>query len=85
MAKYRSLKSQSYTKCELAQLDSHSVVGSIPTGGKLFAQINLPFTMKQHKNENIANIDTNTPINVYARFCLSTAKSKFPLISSVAE
>ena len=25
------------------------------TGGKLFAQINLPFTTKQYKNDNIVN------------------------------
>ena len=31
------------------------VPGSIPTGGKLFAEIILLFTMKQYKNANIAN------------------------------
>ena len=31
------------------------VAGSNPTGGKLFAEINLPFTTKQYKNDNIAN------------------------------
>ena len=31
------------------------VAGSIPTGRKLFAHINLPFTTKQYKNDNIAN------------------------------
>ena len=31
------------------------VAGSNPTGGILFAQINLPFTTKQYKNDNIAN------------------------------
>ena len=31
------------------------------------------------------SIDTGTPINVYAWFCLSTAKSKFPLLSPVAD
>ena len=31
------------------------MAGSIPTRGKLFAEINLPFTAKQHKNDNIAN------------------------------
>ena len=31
-----------------------SVAGSIPTGGKLFAEINLPFTTKQY-NDNIAS------------------------------
>ena len=30
-------------------------------------------------------IDTDTPINIYAWFCLSTAKSKFSLISPVAD
>ena len=29
--------------------------GSNPIGGKHFAEINLPFTMKQYKNDNIAN------------------------------
>ena len=32
-----------------------SVAGSIPTGGKLFAEINLPFTTKQYKNDKIVN------------------------------
>ena len=31
------------------------VAGSNPTGSKFFAQINLPFTTKQYKNDNIAN------------------------------
>ena len=30
------------------------VAGSIPTGGKLFAEIILLFTTKQNKNANIA-------------------------------
>ena len=32
-----------------------NIAGSIPTGGKYFAEINLLFTMKQYKNDNIAN------------------------------
>ena len=32
-----------------------------------------------------SNIKPDTPINVYARFCLSTAKSKFSLVSQVAD
>ena len=32
-----------------------SVAGLIPTGSKLFAEINLPYTTKQYKNDNIAN------------------------------
>ena len=31
------------------------------------------------------NIDTDMAINVYAPFCLSTAKSKFSLLSLVAD
>ena len=31
------------------------VAGSIPTGGKHFAEIILFFTTKQYKNANIAN------------------------------
>ena len=31
------------------------VAGSFPTGAKLYAQINLPFTTKQYKNDNIVN------------------------------
>ena len=34
---------------------------------------------------NIVNIKPDTPINVYTRFCLNTAKSKFSLISPVAD
>ena len=34
---------------------SVGAAGSIPTGGKLFAEIYLPFTMKQYKNDNTAN------------------------------
>ena len=30
-------------------------------------------------------IKPDTPINVYAQFCLSTAKSKFSLVSPVAD
>ena len=38
-------------------MDRHwdGVAGSNPTGGKLFALVYLPFTMKQYKNDNIAN------------------------------
>ena len=37
-------------------MDRHwDVAGSNPTGGKHFAQINLTFTTKQYKNDNIAN------------------------------
>ena len=31
------------------------------------------------------NIKPDTPINVYTQFCLNTAKSKFSLISPVAD
>ena len=31
------------------------------------------------------NIKPDTPINVYTRFCLNTAKSKFSLVSPVAD
>ena len=30
-------------------------------------------------------IKPDTPINIYTRFCLNTAKSKFSLVSSVAD
>ena len=30
-------------------------------------------------------IKPDTPINVYTRFCLNTAKSKFSLVSTVAD
>ena len=33
----------------------YTVAGSNPTGCKHFAQINLSFTTKQYKNDNIAN------------------------------
>ena len=36
-------------------LKGFNAAGSIATGGKLFAEINLPFTMKQYRNDNIAN------------------------------
>ena len=32
-----------------------------------------------------ASIKPDTPINVYTRFCLNTAKSKFSLVSPVAD
>ena len=35
--------------------ENTKVAGSNPTGGKLFAQINLPFTAKQCKDDNINN------------------------------
>ena len=31
------------------------VAGSVPIGGKLFAEINLPFTKNQYKNDNTVN------------------------------
>ena len=31
------------------------VAGSIPTGGKLFTEINLPNTAKQYENDKISN------------------------------
>ena len=34
---------------------------------------------------NYHNIKPDMPINVYTRFCLNTAKSKFSLISPVAD
>ena len=37
------------------QGDENTKVGSNPTGGKLFAIMNLPFTTKQYKYDNIAN------------------------------
>ena len=37
-----------------------------------------------NKYEQI-NIKPDTPINVYTRFCLNTAKSKFSLVSPVAD
>ena len=39
-----------------------SVAGSISTGGKLFAEINLPLATKQYKNDNIVNI-VSLPVN----------------------
>ena len=43
--------------------------------------INQPF----HKMNHFTNIKPDTPINVYTRFCLNTAKSKFSLVSPVAD
>ena len=37
------------------------------------------------KNEVSMSIKPDTPINIYARFCLNTAKSKFSLVSPVAD
>ena len=34
---------------------------------------------------HIGSIKPDTPINVYTRFCLNTAKSKFSLVSPVAD
>ena len=34
---------------------------------------------------NVLHIKPDTPINVYTRFCLNTAKSKFSLVSPVAD
>ena len=36
------------------------------------------------RNDN-TSIKPDTPINVYTRFCLNTAKSKFSLVSPVAD
>ena len=40
-------------KWELAQLDKHWTVNTKVLVGKPFAEINLPFTMKQYKNSPI--------------------------------
>ena len=48
-----------------------SVVSSNPTAIFIF--------------EIIFYIKPDTPINVYTRFCLNTAKSKFSLVSPVAD
>ena len=37
------------------------------------------------KSRLFTNIKPDTPINVYTRFCLNTAKSKFSLVSPVAD
>ena len=37
------------------------------------------------KKKNKSYIKPDTPINVYTRFCLNTAKSKFSLVSPVAD
>ena len=36
-------------------------------------------------NQQKAGLKPDTPINVYTRFCLNTAKSKFSLVSPVAD
>ena len=41
----------SYMKWELAQLDRHRTVNTKVLVGKPFTEINLPFTMKQYKND----------------------------------
>ena len=43
----------SYMKWELAQMDRHWTVNTKVLVGKPFAEINLPFTMKQYKNSPI--------------------------------
>ena len=42
-----------------------------------------PDEMRQEKYDQ--SIKPDTPINVYTRFCLNTAKSKFSLVSPVAD
>ena len=44
-----------------------------------------PFVPSFLDETNGACIKPDTPINVYTRFCLNTAKSKFSLISPVAD
>ena len=34
--------------------------GSNSTGGKLFVEINLPFTTKQYKSDNFGNLQKNS-------------------------
>ena len=36
-------------------------------------------------NDDAACIKPDTPINIYTRFCLKTAKSKFSLVSPIAD
>ena len=40
---------------------------------------------KNNKDIGHTHIKSDTPINVYTRFCLNTAKSKFSLVSPVAD
>ena len=48
-----------------------------------YATFGLSAVEKKYSNNN--NIKPDTPINVYTRFCLNTAKSKFSLVSPVAD
>ena len=41
--------------------------------------------LSKNSNATCLNIKPDTPINVYTRFCLNTAKSKFSLVSPVAD
>ena len=52
----------------------------LPSGADIYSLINFPelFYFGPY-------IKPDEPINVYARFCLFTAKSKFSLISPVAD
>ena len=56
--------------CELANL--------LARVSQLCQRLNLPMPKELY-------IKPDTPINVYTRFCLNTAKSKFSLVSPVAD
>ena len=90
-AKYEQLDSGEYgavgtpafnaEACELANLLAHV--------SQLCQKLNLP-TLKELYRPTFQNkihtlIKPDTPINVYTRFCLNTAKSKFSLVSPVAD
>ena len=57
---------------------------------KVFIHVLLKLQRYTHANVNgiligFTSIKPDTPINVHTRFCLNTAKSKFSLVSPVAD
>ena len=46
---------------------------------------NRPVLSSKLEESECVSIKPDTPINVYTRFCLNTAKSKFSLVSPVAD
>ena len=56
-----------------------------PNTGNIFFDLRKMSHLSAIKDFFDTIIKPDTPINVYTRFCLNTAKSKFSLVSPVAD
>ena len=77
----RKARQAAHSICETLQTTCRSLRGSVAA---------QEFLLKTNFQSEILTLESSyikpdTPINVYTRFCLNTAKSKFSLVSPVAD